>query len=84
MIYENKNRLITFFDPTTVWFSINGYVINTSEHFGNLDCITYYDIHIMISEVEIEMWCITIYLLYSALNDLTVSHDVLMVYEIPY
>lgn len=33
------------------------YVINTSERFGNLDCI-----HIMIPEVEIEMWCInTIY-----------------------
>lgn len=49
------------------------YVINTSEHFGNWDCI-----HIMISEVEIEMWCITIYLLYSALTDLTVhvSHHV--------
>lgn len=52
-------------------------MINTSEHFGNLDCI-----HIMISEVEIEIE--TIYLFYSALNDLTVSHDVLMVYEIPY
>lgn len=43
------------------------YVINTSEYFGNLDCI-----YIMIFEVEIEMWCIIIYLLYLVLNDFIV------------
>lgn len=42
-------------------------MINTSERFGNLDFI-----YIMIFEVEIEMWCIIIYLLYLVLNDFIV------------
>lgn len=38
-----------------------------SERFGNLDFI-----YIMIFEVEIEKWCIIIYLLYLVLNDFIV------------